>query len=56
MEQSGEPGAEQKMARLREYAAKHGGLVTERPGQSIDVRRAAGLQVAELGDEVSISR
>ncbi len=53
LERSGEPQAEQKMARLREYATQHGGLTTEHPGQTIDVRRAEGLQVASLSEEIS---
>ena len=56
LERSGEPQAEQKLARLRDYAARHGGLTTERPGQTIDVRQAEGLQVASLPGEVSIQR
>ncbi len=56
LERSGEPQAEQKMARLCEYAGQHGGLVTEHPGQTIDVRRADGLQVASLSEELSTSQ
>jgi hypothetical protein len=44
---AGEAPAEEKIARLREYAAAHGGLEGGQGGQLIDVRPAGGLQALD---------
>ncbi|MEM7314211.1 MAG: hypothetical protein AAF497_13770 [Planctomycetota bacterium] len=51
-EQAGEPPAEQKLTRLAEYIQQHGSLMVDHPGQTIDLRRADGLQIATLPDEL----
>jgi len=50
-EQSGEPFAEQKLARLQEFAERNGGLDVLDPGQTIDLRHADRLDVATLPDD-----
>ena len=51
-EQSGEPVAEQKLARLQQFAAEQGSLDVLDPGQTIDLRHADRLNVAALPDDL----
>jgi hypothetical protein len=51
-EQAGEPVADQKIVRLAEYIQQHGSLMVDHPGQTIDLRRADGLKIATLPDEL----
>ncbi len=51
-ERSGEPVAEQKLTRLRQFAAEQGSLDVLQPGQTIDLRNAVRLDVAALPEDL----